>query len=52
MFRGKKYKESAKQIDKSMLYDTADAMELVVKTARYSGRTKFRRTTMRRNNIV
>ena len=33
MFRGKKYKESAKQIDKSMLYDTADAMELIVKTA-------------------
>ena len=33
MFRGKKYTDSAKQIDKSMLYDTADAMELVVKTA-------------------
>ena len=33
MFRGKKYTDSAKQIDKSMLYDTADAMALVVKTA-------------------
>ena len=33
MFRGKKYTDSAKQIDKSTLYDTADAMELVVKTA-------------------
>ena len=33
MFRGKKYKESAKKIDKNALYDTADAMELVIKTA-------------------
>ena len=33
MFRGKKYQESAKQIDKAALYDTAEAMELVVKTA-------------------
>ena len=33
MFRGKKYKESAKKIDRSMLYDTADAMKLVVDTA-------------------
>ena len=33
MFRGKKYTDSAKQIDKSTLYDTADAMALVVKTA-------------------
>ena len=33
MFRGKKYTDSAKQIDKSMLSDTADAMELIVKTA-------------------
>ena len=33
MFRGKKYQESAKQIDKNALYDTAEAMELVVKTA-------------------
>ena len=33
MFRGKKYQESAKQIDKGALYDTNEAMELVVKTA-------------------
>ena len=33
MFRGKKYKESAKQVDKAMLYDPSDAMGLVVKTA-------------------
>ncbi len=33
MFRGKKYKESAKKIDKNTLYDTADAMKLVVDTA-------------------
>ena len=33
MFRGKKYQESAKLIDKGALYDTAEAMELVVKTA-------------------
>ena len=33
MFRGKKYQESAKLVDKSALYDTAEAMELVVKTA-------------------
>ena len=33
MFRGKKYQESAKQIDKAALYDTNEAMELVVKTA-------------------
>ena len=33
MFRGKKYQESAKQIDKAALYDTAEAMNLVVKTA-------------------
>ena len=33
MFRGKKYQESAKQIDKDALYDTAEAMNLVVKTA-------------------
>ena len=31
MFRGKKYQESAKLIDKAALYDTAEAMELVVK---------------------
>jgi len=29
MFRGKKYQDSAKQIDKAMLYDTAEAMDLL-----------------------
>ena len=33
MFRGKKYQESAKQIEKATLYDPAEAMGLVVKTA-------------------
>jgi large subunit ribosomal protein L1 len=33
MFRGKKYKELAKLVDKSKLYDTADAMALITKTA-------------------
>ena len=33
MFRGKKYQESAKKIDKNTLYDTGDAMKLVVETA-------------------
>ncbi|MBQ1351192.1 MAG: 50S ribosomal protein L1 [Oscillospiraceae bacterium] len=33
MFRGKKYKESAKLIDRAMQYDVAEAMDLVVKTA-------------------
>ena len=33
MFRGKKYQESAKQIEKNTLYDTNEAMALVVKTA-------------------
>ena len=33
MFRGKKYVDAAKQIDKANLYDTAEALELVVKTA-------------------
>ena len=33
MFRGKKYQESAKKIDKNALYDTADAMKLVVDAA-------------------
>ncbi len=33
MFRGKKYQESAKQIDKGTLYDPSEAMGLVVKTA-------------------
>ena len=34
MFRGKKYQDSAKQIDKAALYDTNEAMDLVVKTAK------------------
>jgi len=33
MFRGKKYQESAKQINAGSLYDPAEAMDLVVKTA-------------------
>ncbi len=33
MFRGKKYQESAKQINTAALYDPTEAMELVVKTA-------------------
>ena len=33
MFRGKKYKESAKQIDKTMLYEAADGMALICKAA-------------------
>ncbi len=33
MFRGKKYQDSAKKIDKNTLYDTEDAMKLVVDTA-------------------
>ena len=33
MFRGKKYQESAKKIDRNTLYDAADAMKLVVETA-------------------
>ncbi len=33
MFRGKKYKESAKQIDKAMLYDPKEGLELICKTA-------------------
>ena len=33
MFRGKKYQDSAKKIDRNTLYDTADAMKLVVDTA-------------------
>ena len=33
MFRGKKYQESAKKIDRNALYDTNDAMKLVVETA-------------------
>ena len=33
MFRGKKYQDCAKQIDKTNLYDTAEAMDLIVKPA-------------------
>ena len=33
MFKGKKYVDSAKLIDKSMQYEVADAMDLVVKSA-------------------
>ena len=33
MFRGKKYQESAKQIDKNMQYDAAEGMALICKTA-------------------
>ena len=33
LFRGKKYKDSAKQIDRSVQYEVADALALVVKTA-------------------
>ena len=33
MFRGKKYQEGAKLIDKAALYDTNEAMSLVVETA-------------------
>ena len=33
MFRGKKYQESAKKIDNNALYDTNEAMSLVVETA-------------------
>ena len=33
MFRGKKYKDSSKLIDRSVQYEVADAMDLVVKSA-------------------
>ena len=33
MFRGKKYQDSAKQIDRSVQYEAADAMALICKTA-------------------
>ena len=33
MFRGKKYKEISKQIDRSVQYESADAMALICKTA-------------------
>ncbi len=34
MFKGKKYKESAKLIESAKLYDTAEAIDLVLKTAK------------------
>lgn len=34
MFRGKKYKDSVKLVDKTKLYDTEEAMKLVTETAR------------------
>ena len=34
MFRGKKYKESAKLVDKLALYDPAEALDLVVKNSK------------------
>lgn len=34
MFRGKKYKDSVKLVDKSKLYDTEEAMKLVTQTAK------------------
>lgn len=34
MFRGKKYKDSVKLVDKSKLYDTAEAMKLVTETSK------------------
>ena len=33
MFRGKKYQDSTKLVDRSVQYDVADAMDLGVKTA-------------------
>lgn len=33
MFRGKKYRDSAKQVDRAVQYEPADALSLVVKTA-------------------
>ena len=34
MFRGKNYQDSAKLVDKQKLYDTAEALDLVIKTAK------------------
>ncbi len=34
MFRGKKYQDSVKLVDKTKLYDSAEALELAVKTAK------------------
>ena len=32
MFRGKKYQDSVKLVEKSKLYDTTEAMDIVIKT--------------------
>ena len=37
MKRGKKYQESVKLIEKTRLYDTAEAMDLITKTAKDAG---------------
>ena len=34
MFRGKKYQDSAKLVDKAKLYDVDEALDLAVKTAK------------------
>ena len=34
MFRGKKYQDSAKLVNKSNLYEVAEAIELATKTAK------------------
>ena len=34
MFRGKKYQESAKLVDKTKLYDVEEALDLATKTAK------------------
>ena len=34
MFRGKNYKDSAKLVDKTKLYDVAEACDLVCKTSK------------------
>ena len=37
MFRGKKYQDSAKLVDRAKLYDTTEALDLAVKTAKDAG---------------
>ncbi len=34
MFRGKKYKESAKMVDRTVQYDAKDAFDLLIKTSK------------------
>ena len=34
MFRGKKYQDSVKLVEKSKFYDTNEAMDLITKTAK------------------